>query len=205
MDIHLPDGMRAATARDWKQLGSITGDAFAQDPVNLWIFGNTQTMPPVFGELARSVYLPRGLCHLHGDTGATMWAHSAQSRELNNLQTMRLVWSLMTKGEKGAAKRGLGAGEAMAREHPKEAHMYLFTIGTRKAARGQGLGKKLIRPVLDAADRTSLPCYLENSNPANTGFYVSHGFERMKLFELGSGSPPMEAMWREPRQPRGSE
>jgi ribosomal protein S18 acetylase RimI-like enzyme len=96
-------------------------------------------------------------------------------------------------------------GEAMAREHPKDPHLYLFTIGTRKAARGQGLGKKLIRPMLDAADRTSLPCYLENSNPANTGFYVSHGFERMKLFEPGPGAPVMEAMWREPRQPRGSE
>lgn len=205
LEIRLPEGMRPATARDWKQLGSITGEAFAQDPVNLWIFGNTQTMPPVFGELAHSIYLPRGLCHIYGDTGATMWAHSSQSRELNNLQTMRLVWLLMTKGEKGAAKRGLGAGVAMAREHPKTPHMYLFTIGTRKAVRGQGLGKKLIQPVLDAADRATLPCYLENSNPANTGFYVNHGFERMKLFELGAGSPQMEAMWREPRQPLGSE
>jgi ribosomal protein S18 acetylase RimI-like enzyme len=205
MDIQLPEGMRPATARDWKQLGDITAEAFAEDPVNLWIFGNTQTMPPVFGQLARSIYLPRGLCHIHGDTGATMWAHSAQSRELSTLQTMRLVWSLKTKGEKGAAKRGLGAGEAMDREHPKKPHMYLFTIGTRKAARGQGLGKKLIRPVLDAADRASLPCYLENSNPANTGFYISHGFERLKLFEPGPGGPPLEAMWREPRQPLGSE
>ena len=205
MDIQLPEGLRRATARDWKQLGSITGEAFAQDPVNLWIFGNTQTMPPVFGELARSIYLPRGLCHIHGDTGAAMWAHSALSRELSTLQTMRLVWSLMTKGEKGAAKRGLGASEAMAREHPAAPHMYLFTIGTRKAARGQGLGKKLIRPVLEAADRACLPCYLENSNPANTGFYISQGFERLKLFEPGPGGPPLEAMWREPRQPLGSE
>ena len=205
MDIQLPEGLRRATARDWKQLGSITGEAFAEDPVNLWIFGNTQTMPPVFGELARSIYLPRGLCHIHGDTGAAMWAHSAQSRELSTLQTMRLVWSLMTKGEKGAAKRGLGAGEAMAREHPAAPHMYLFTICTRKAARGQGLGKKLIRPVLEAADRACLPCYLENSNPANTGFYISQGFERLKLFEPGPGGPPLEAMWREPRQPLGSE
>lgn len=199
MDIDLPEDLRTATRSDWKQLASITAEAFAEDPVNLWIFGNTKTMPPVFGELARSVYLPRGICHIHGDSGATMWAHSSQSRELNNMQTMRLVWSLMTKGEKGAAKRGLGAGEAMAREHPKVPHMYLFTIGTRKLARGKGLGKKLIRPMLNAADRDSLPCYLENSNPANTGFYVSHGFERMKLFEPGPDAPPLEAMWREPK------
>jgi ribosomal protein S18 acetylase RimI-like enzyme len=205
MDIQLPEGLRPATTRDWKQLGDITAEAFAQDPVNLWIFGNTRALPPVFRTLARSIYLPRGICHIHGDAGATMWSHSSASRELGGWETLRLVWALMVKGEKGAAQRGLAAGEAMAREHPKDPHMYLFTIGTRKAARGQGLGKKLIRPMLDAADRASLPCYLENSNPANTGFYVSHGFERMKLFELGPGSPPMEAMWREPHQPLGSE
>ena len=53
MDIQLPEGLRPAAARDWKQLGDITAEAFAQDPVNLWIFGNTQTMPPVFRTLAR--------------------------------------------------------------------------------------------------------------------------------------------------------
>ena len=205
MDIQLPDGMRSATSagleagRQHHRRGLCTGPRESLD------FRQYANDAAGVRELARSVYLPRGICHIHGDTGATMWAHSDQSRELNNLQTMRLVWSLMTKGEKGAAKRGLGAGEAMAREHPKAPHMYLFTIGTRKAARGQGLGKKLIRPMLDAADRASLPCYLENSNPANTGFYVSHGFERMKLFEPGPGGPPLEAMWREPGHPRGSE
>jgi ribosomal protein S18 acetylase RimI-like enzyme len=134
-----------------------------------------------------------------------MWCHSDDMREIAGFQLLQLVWPLMTLGEKGAAKRGMTAGETMAREHPKDPHMYLFTVGTRKAARGQGLGKKLIRPVLDASDRASLPCYLENSNPANTGFYVSHGFERMKLFTPGDGAPVMEAMWREPRQPLGSE
>ena len=77
--------------------------------------------------------------------------------------------------------------------------MYLFTIGTRKAARGKGLGKALIRPVLEACDREGLSAYLENSNPDNTGFYMSHGFEHMKLFEVGEGAPPLEAMWRKPR------
>jgi hypothetical protein len=55
-------------------------------------------------------------------------------------------------------------------------------------------------PVTDAADRAGLPCYLENSNPANTGFYRANGFERVKLFEPGPGAPVLEAMWREPRR-----
>lgn len=199
LDIRLPDGMRTATQADWRQLGAITAEAFAEDPVNLWIFGNTAPMAPVFSALARHVYLPRGICHISGDNGGTMWSHSSADRELPLLPLVGLVTTLLGKGTKGAVKRGLGASAAMQREHPKAPHLYLFTIGTRKAARGKGLGKTLISPMLAAGDRAGLPCYLENSNPANTGFYRAHGFERVKLFEPGPGAPVLEAMWREPR------
>lgn len=198
-DIRLPDGMKTAAPDDWRQVGGIIAEAFSEDPVNLWIFGNPKPLPAVFSALARHVYLPRGVCHLVGDGGATMWSHSSADRELGLLPTLGLVASMMGKGSKGAVKRALGAADVMQKEHPKAPHMYLFAIGTRKAARGKGMGKQLISPVLDAADRAGLPCYLENSNPANTGFYRSRGFERMKLFEPGPGGPPLEAMWRTPR------
>jgi ribosomal protein S18 acetylase RimI-like enzyme len=201
--IILPDGIGAASPRDWRQVGAITAEAFAEDPVNLWIFGGTGPMQDVFGALARSVYLKRGFCHVVGDDGATMWSHSSANREPGALAMLGLVSSIMRKGTKGAAKRGLTAAETMAREHPSAPHLYLFTIGTRKAARGKGLGKRLMAPVLAAADRDGLPCYLENSNPANTGFYRGHGFERIKLFAPGPGGPPLEAMWREPRAIQG--
>jgi ribosomal protein S18 acetylase RimI-like enzyme len=203
MDIHLPVEMRAAGAGDWRQVGGIIAEAFSEDPVNLWLFGNREAMPPVFTTLARSVYLRRGFCHIKGDDGATMWSHSSANLDLGFLPTLAIVTALLGKGSKGAVKRGLGAGEAMKREHPTAPHLYLFAIGTRKAARGKGLGKLLLAPVLAAADRDGLPCYLENSNPANTGFYRAHGFERMKLFEPGPGGPPLEAMWREPRAVSG--
>ncbi|MEZ6028456.1 MAG: GNAT family N-acetyltransferase [Hyphomonadaceae bacterium] len=198
-EFQVPDGMRAASKTDWRKLGDIIGEAFAEDPVNLWIFGEQAAMKPVFSTLARAIYLPRGYCQISGDEGATMWTHSSASLDLPLLPTLELVWVLSRKGAKGAVKRALGAGAAMQREHPGEPHVYLFAIGTRKAARGKGLGKALIAPGLAAADRAGLPCYLENSNPANTGFYRHHGFERMKLFEPGPGGPPLEAMWREPR------
>lgn len=198
LEIHLPDELSAAGARDWRRLGDITAEAFAEDPVNLWIFGQQAAFAPTFSQLARHLYLPNGICHLAGDAGATMWCLSDRRTELGTLATLGLVWTLMRKGSKGAAKRAMTAGETMAREHPKEPHLYLFTIGTRKAARGTGVGKRLMAPMQAAADRARLPCYLENTNPSNTGFYGSHGFERMKLFEPGPGAPPMEAMWREP-------
>ncbi len=199
-EIDLPNGMRRARQEDWRQVGGIIAEAFSEDPVNLWLFGNPAPMPAVFSALARSVYLPRGVCHLIGDKGTTMWSHSSADRELALLPTIGLVASVIGKGSKGAVKRAMAASDLMQKEHPKAPHIYLFAIGTRKAARGKGVGKQLISPVLAAADRDGLPCYLENSNPANTGFYRSHGFERVKLFAAGPGGPPLEAMWREPRR-----
>lgn len=201
LDVRLPDGLQAATPPDWRQVGSIIAEAFSEDPVNLWIFGSPKPLPKVFSTLAREVYLKRGLCHLAADRGATMWAHSSADRELALPATVGLVGAMIAMGVAGAARRALAAADAMAREHPRTPHMYLFAIGTRKAARGKGLGKQLIAPVIEAADRAGLPCYLENSNPANTGFYRSRGFERVKLFEPGPGAPPLEAMWREPHPP----
>lgn len=198
LDPDLPATVKPALPMNWRQVGDITAEAFAEDPINRWIFGNDAAIQATFRQLARDIYLPHGICHMIGDEAAAMWSLSDSRQGLSPFQTARLAWSLVTKGSKGAAKRAIRAGEIMDENHPADPHLYLFTIGTRKAARGTGLGKTILRPMLDAADRAGLPCYLENSNPANSGFYMSHGFERMKLFEVGDGSPQMEAMWREP-------
>ena len=202
LEIELPEGLRNATAADWRQMGDITGESFETDPVNMWIFGRTQALRPTFAVLAQAIYLKYGICHLAGDGGATMWIESRNRRDLGLWPTLKLAPTLLFKGSQGSLFRALKAGEEMDRNHPKEPHLYLFTIGTRKANRGKGLGKLMMGPMTAAADKARLPCYLENSNPNNTGFYGSHGFERMKLFEVGPGSPPMEAMWREPRDPQ---
>ena len=73
LDIQLPAGLRRATLSDWRTIGAITGDAFQNDPVSSWVFGNKRPMPSVFGRQARDIYLPRGICHLAGDDGATQW------------------------------------------------------------------------------------------------------------------------------------
>ncbi len=197
LELDLPPEIKPANPLDWRQLGDITAEAFADDPVNRWIFGTDAAIRATFRRLARDVYLRNGICHLIGDEAATMWCLSDAKRNLPPLSLVKLVWSLWRTGSKGAIRRAISAGEIMDANHPKDPHLYLFTIGTRKAARGTGLGKAILRPMLEAADRDGLPCYLENSNPANTGFYMSHGFERMKMFDVGEGGPPMEAMWRE--------
>ncbi|WP_300377007.1 N-acetyltransferase [Henriciella sp.] len=196
LDIDLPDGIRLATRRDWRQLGDITAEAFAEDPFNLWIFGRTRALKPLFRIMARDIYLRSGFCHIASNGGATMWAMHDARQELSFLAMWQLIIAQRLHAEPGTMKRIMSVSKTMAAHHPKEPHAYLFTVGTRKAARGTGLGKGLINPVLAAADAKGLPVYLENTNPVNDGFYRSLGFERTGDFRVDGTAPVVTTMWR---------
>lgn len=183
---------------DWKTVADITGEAFAEDPVNQWVFGKPGAIRSMFRVMAREMYLPQGLSHLHPAGGATMWMPPGVDAAPSQVGLFKFALGQLRHGTLGGIKRGMALSDLMQAWHPKEPHMYLFTIGTTRDARGKGVGKGLLAPVLKACDAAGLPVYLENSNPANSGFYATHGFERMGVFEIGGdGSPIMEPMWRE--------
>ena len=56
-------------------------------------------------------------------------------------------------------------------------HWYLMMLGVSPQAQGQGIGGKLIQPVLEEADRSNVPCYLETTTPAAVRFYERNGFQ----------------------------
>ena len=199
LDIDLPDGIRRARPSEWRAIGAITGDAFSNDPVSSWIFGGPAGMAPVFGRQARDIYLPRGICHLAGEDGATMWLLPGASNVMPLRGMAGVAWQMAKNGGFGSVRRGMAAGKQMERHHPTEPHAYLFTIGVRSGAQGRGLGRSLLAPMLDACDRAGLPAYLENSNPRNHALYAAHGFEHVEHFDVAPGGPPLEAMWRPAR------
>ena len=201
MNIDLSDTpLSRAAPQDWQTVADITAEAFAEDPVNQWVFGKFKSIRSMFRVMAREMYLPDGMCHLHPNGGATMWMPPGVDSAPSTFGMLNFALGQVRNGTPGAIKRGMALSELMQEWHPKAPHMYLFTIGTTSAARGKGVGKGLLNPVLAACDAAGMPVYLENSNPANSGFYGAFGFERMGVFEIGgNGTPVMEPMWREPR------
>jgi ribosomal protein S18 acetylase RimI-like enzyme len=198
-DIELGNGLVPTGPNGAKTIAHITADAFREDPFNRWLFGSYAGMAGVFGALARHVYTTRGLCYRLSDEGAAMWMMPGGDPEPPLAALPALYGSVLFRSTWGAKRRTDATVAAMARHHPQLPHAYLFTIGVRPHARGKGNGRRLIKPVLDACDRAGLPAYLENSNPANRGFYRSCGFERMTMIEVTPGAPPLEAMLRKPR------
>ncbi|WP_284125198.1 GNAT family N-acetyltransferase [Parerythrobacter aestuarii] len=197
-DITLGDGLTRVLQPEADQLGDITTDAFTNDPFNRWLFGNTKAMGTAFKGLARHLYAPRGFCYRIGDEGAAMWMLPGGNSDLP-LAAMPTVLLAGLRSSRGGFRRINRTVEAMESHHPSYDHAYLFTIGVRQRAQGKGLGRKLIQPVLDACDDARVPAYLENSNPDNRGFYGSCGFERVQMIHSVEGSPPLEAMVRQPR------
>lgn len=199
INISLPDGQRRATASDWRLVGDITAEAFAQDPVNLYVFGKARAIRSCMRILARSVYVPAGFSFIHKLVGATMWLPPGATPRFGGLAQAIFAVSMARFASKGAMQRAMELSSKMDAHHPTEPHMYLFTIGAVPEARGQGIGKALLAPVLAACDRDGVPIYLENSNPTNTGFYLANGFETITTFKVGADGPIMEPMWRSPR------
>jgi ribosomal protein S18 acetylase RimI-like enzyme len=192
--------LRQATQQDWRTVADITAEAFANDPVNRHIFGKPESIRSMFRVMAREMYVPSGMCHLHAAGGATMWMPPGVEAAPGQFGLFKFALGQLRRGTPGAIKRGMAVSELMQKWHPKDPHYYLFTIGTTESARGKGVGKGLLRPVLEACDAAAMPVYLENSNPNNSGFYAAHGFERMGVFHIdGDDSPVMEPMWREPK------
>jgi GNAT superfamily N-acetyltransferase len=83
-------------------------------------------------------------------------------------------------------------------QHVPEPHWYLFILTVAPACQGQGLGGRLIRPILDRADAAGLPCYLETVNPASVPFYQKHGFAVVHHAHLPDGSTPFWGLRRDP-------
>jgi len=198
-DIALGPDLIRATRGDARQVGAITADAFRDDPFNRWLLGTQPAIEGVFGALARHVYVPRGLSYRLGDEGAAMWLLPGGDGRPPLAALPGLYWSVRVRARLGANRRVDQAVAAMSAAHPDFPHAYLFTIGVRPRSRGKGLGRVLLAPMLEACDRVGLPAYLENSNPANRGFYGAAGFERIGLIEVAPDAPPLEAMLRQPR------
>ena len=75
-------------------------------------------------------------------------------------------------------------------------HWYLMTLGVEPSRQGQGIGSRLIAPVLQRAHSASLPCYLETMTELDVAFYRKNGFNVAHEADLIPGKLHMWAMTR---------
>ena len=86
----------------------------------------------------------------------------------------------------------------MHRRHAPEDHWYLWAIGVDPGSQGEGIGGRLLQPVLASASASGTPCYLETHNERNVRFYQKHGFRVVCEERVPKGGPRVRAMLRYP-------
>lgn len=63
-------------------------------------------------------------------------------------------------------------------------HWYLWALAVRPECQGQGLGGKLLAPVMERMDREGVASYLETQTEQNVAFYQRRGFEVIDSAEI---------------------
>lgn len=203
-DVKPVANIRTVGTDDVSELAAITADAFRDDPFVNWMLKSQKHKLQMYTTLAKNVYAPRGFCQIYEENGegqaATMWMMPGGNIKESFLGSLSLMKTFAMDAGVSGMKRGFFTGQAMEKQHPKEPHVYLFTVGVRGAARGRGLGRQMIEPVLAACDESGTMAYLENSNPANERVYNSLGFEHLAVIEPMAGSVTLQAMKRRPNK-----
>jgi ribosomal protein S18 acetylase RimI-like enzyme len=146
----------------------------------------------------RKLWFKQDECYTTGTlAGAIVWELPGQWK-LSIVEQLRMLPS-MARISGRLLPRVLRSLTALESNHPAAPHYYLPFVGVEPEWQGRGLGTALMRPVLDRCDDEKLAAYLEASSPRNRALYERHGFEVTEEFSLGTGSPPLWRMWRDPR------
>ena len=89
---------------------------------------------------------------------------------------------------------------------PAEPHWYLYMVAVAPAARGRGIGGRLLGHGLKRVDAEGLPAHLESTTPGSRRLYERFGFRQVAEL-AGSGLPVYWAMTRPARTggPRGAD
>jgi len=190
--------IRPATAADTQTAIAALVEAFARDPLMLYLFakhpdGVRAGIEKFFSILLRAriatdapanVLLQNGVIR-----GAVMGNHTSPpawpaeiSREWLNFQASVPEF-----------RDRLEAYEAICDAHqPDEIFYYLGVIGVHPALQGQGAGKALLDHFCERshADPKSRGVYLDTANPVSLEFYYKNGFEL-----CGEGSLDGAPLW----------
>jgi ribosomal protein S18 acetylase RimI-like enzyme len=196
--------IRALTGRDAPLLADIITDAFRDDPLMTWTFGEAGSARSSYAAIARSIWERAGFGHVAADgSGGALWlppgASSAPDGVGGELAALAIAARIFLAGGVRALSRAEEASRAMLSHRPDEPDYYLYAIGVRPGGRRRGLGSALMAGALARCDAEHAPAHLESSNAANLGFYRRLGFEVTRRLAITPGGPHVWLMRREPR------
>jgi ribosomal protein S18 acetylase RimI-like enzyme len=193
--------MRALTPADVPKAAEVIADAFADDPFWAWLFPGADRRLVVRSWIRQLeiAYLPKGHSYTDADVrGAALWAPPGRWR-LSLSQELRLAPSYLRLLGPRRMRLASRAFSVIEGGHPDEPHWYLSVLGVSPSHQRSGIGRSLLEPMLERADREGVAASLETFKMLNVPYYESLGFRVTKEDDIPDGGPHMWAMVRRPR------
>ena len=198
----MAQGAVHAVRQDLDAIGATISAAFADDPVQRWLFAGAADPDDARSRFLRffvDEYFPLGHVYtVSGHAGAALWA--PPDRDVLHGPSVEDLLAMVTDAIGDEAMPRLMELARSAPYRPTEPHFYLGVLGVAPLNQGAGLGQILLEPVLAACDQGGFVAHLESSNPRNHGFYQRLGFEVVDDFRCGGGDGPLMTIMR--RRPR---
>lgn len=184
------------------QVAGVLVEAFATDPLQAWLLEGVAVDKRAAWRTAWWSFMvghapPGTELHVTGDgSGAACWhpPGAAQLPAEAAEDFRRMVGELA--GERAPVV--LASLARIARRAPPEPHWHLAAIGVVPDRQGEGIGARLLAPMLARCDRLGLPAYLESSNSRNLTFYERLGFAATGQVRTVDERVALTLMWRPP-------
>ncbi len=192
-----PPSIRRAAESEMELVVDILAEAFADDPVLLWL-SDDPSFPRFIFQIMVDLFRPEGGI-LVDSSGSAAALYMPFGQRTPSAVTPAIAFrSLLCFGPRFLL-RGLRVDRLYNHHHYQADHVYVFAIGNRSSVRGRGYGSALMKHLLAEAGADRHPVYLENSKPRNVPFYSKFGFVAQNTFLLPAGGPPVDAMLRRPQ------
>jgi GNAT superfamily N-acetyltransferase len=171
-------------------IGHFMPDGVRRSRLITWFMGMSVIYGQRYGRVATTagevmgaaVWLPPG------ETLITPW-------RLLQVGALKALWRL-GPAHLGRMMAAVNHFEALCQAAMTEPFWYLMTLGVDPDRQGQGIGGRLLAPVLAEADATGRPCYLETTQEKNLPFYERHGFTVVTTGFVPDHGPPYWTMRR---------
>lgn len=196
--------VRAATTDDRDVVLRTIVRAFEDDPLLRFFFPSQEryaAAAPLFFGFIFDLNLADGEILVADDgLAAALWEPplgTGVSRKEIDRRWKALVSPRLLPDEEDRIARFETATTAITVEGP---HRYLGVLATDPDARGRGLARAVLEPVLARDDQEAVPAHLETCTPTNLPFYERFGF-RVYGETTIDGGPVLWELVRSPRAP----
>lgn len=200
--------LRPLAASEIPAAGGLCQHAFRDYPLHVELFPGPADQR---ADYVRSLYtaivadcVHHGVTHAAYDDGrlvgvAAWLAPGGYPQSLLRQLRWLPVATTVVRNHRDRIRQALQALWKVEEHHPDEPpHWYLATIAVQPDAQGAGIGRHLVRPILDLTDRVNEPAFLETTSPENRAWYERLGFETIVAVPAFQGGPIQWAMWRDP-------